>query len=569
MKNYFAYIRVSTQRQGQSGVSLHEQRDSIAAFAKRNSLHISQWFEDRETAAKVGRTQFVRMMTTLERGRVAGVILHKIDRGARNHWDWARIGDLIDNGIEVHFVHDNLDLTSRGGRLAADIQAVVAADYIRNLRDEVRKGVRGRLKQGLYPWKAPAGYLDCGGGKPKVIDPVKGPLVRLAFDLYASKQYSYDRLVRELHERGLRGANGKMLSLKGLTTILRNPFYIGIIRLKRSGEVFQGVHEPLIEARLFERIQAIIDGRLTVKMCKHDFIYRRLLTCGSCHRQLIGELQKGRVYYRCQTPSCSTTSVREDKVKVAFRQLVRAFPVRVADYQELLPYIEAEAKTEAQRQGELLTSLKLRIASLEDRDRRLTDAYLDQAIDRDTYNVRKADLLTQLAQARGDLKHAEDPSSADFRQLAKDFLELLRTLEIGPESGFLSEYRACVEKLTSNRVLMGKKLELTTSFPFQVSPIGPTLSLSGPHRHTTRTLDGLGNAKRTRARHGRSDRSSHIVLQPTKKRREVQAELLLKYLKESGIAEQLGPITPPPRKPNPGWFERKPLANDSDELMAA
>jgi hypothetical protein len=41
----------------------------------------------------------------------------------------------------VHFANDSLDLNTRGGRLSADIQAVVAADYIRNLREEAKKGV--------------------------------------------------------------------------------------------------------------------------------------------------------------------------------------------------------------------------------------------------------------------------------------------------------------------------------------------------------------------------------------------------------------------------------------------
>jgi hypothetical protein len=41
----------------------------------------------------------------------------------------------------VHFANDSLDLNTRGGRLSADIQAVVAADYIRNLREEAKKGI--------------------------------------------------------------------------------------------------------------------------------------------------------------------------------------------------------------------------------------------------------------------------------------------------------------------------------------------------------------------------------------------------------------------------------------------
>ena len=64
------------------------------------------------------------------------MIIHKIDRSARNLKDWADLGELIDQGIDVHFANESLDLHSRGGRLSADIQAVVAADYT-CIREEI------------------------------------------------------------------------------------------------------------------------------------------------------------------------------------------------------------------------------------------------------------------------------------------------------------------------------------------------------------------------------------------------------------------------------------------------
>src|SRR5437899_1697442 len=185
-KGYFSYIRVSTVRQGQSGTSLAEQREAIGRHAQRWNLRIVQEFEEKETAAKSGRPVFRQMLNDLKRGKADGVIIHKIDRSARNLRDWAELGEIIDNGVDVQFANENLDLESRGGRLSADIQAVVAADYIRNLREETRKGFYGRLRQGLYPRPAPPGYLDCGGGKPKEPDPVQAPLVRQAFELYAT-----------------------------------------------------------------------------------------------------------------------------------------------------------------------------------------------------------------------------------------------------------------------------------------------------------------------------------------------------------------------------------------------
>jgi DNA invertase Pin-like site-specific DNA recombinase len=159
VKGYIGYIRVSTVKQGTKGVSLQEQRDGILRYAERNQLNVTIWLEEMETAAKRGRPVFNQALKLLSSGKAQGIILHKLDRGARNLRDWTAIGELSDQGVEIHFVTESIDLQSRGGRLSADIQAVVAADYIRNLRDETRKGFYGRLKQGLYPLQAPLGYV--------------------------------------------------------------------------------------------------------------------------------------------------------------------------------------------------------------------------------------------------------------------------------------------------------------------------------------------------------------------------------------------------------------------------
>src|SRR5690348_4976064 len=186
MGTYFAYARVSTPRQGEKGVSLPEQKDAIERYARLHSLKISSWFEERESASSTGRPSFTQMLRLLRSGKVQGVIIHKIDRSARNLEDWAVVSKLVDAGVEVHFATENVDMRTVSGRLSADIQAVVAAHYSRNLREEVKKGIYGRLKQGLFPFRAPIGYLDQGSAKLKVHDPVRAPLMNEAFKLYST-----------------------------------------------------------------------------------------------------------------------------------------------------------------------------------------------------------------------------------------------------------------------------------------------------------------------------------------------------------------------------------------------
>src|ERR1700751_4170741 len=100
MKKFFGYIRVSTVRQGERGVSLQEQRDTIERYAARNGLEITRWFEERETAAKRGRPIFAAMLKLLRSRRADGVVIHKIDRSARNLRDWA---DLLDQSEQSQF----------------------------------------------------------------------------------------------------------------------------------------------------------------------------------------------------------------------------------------------------------------------------------------------------------------------------------------------------------------------------------------------------------------------------------------------------------------------------------
>ncbi len=282
MKPCFGYIRVSTVKQGEDA-SLEAQKDAITDFASRNDLKVTEWFDEKQTAAKSGRPIFNQMLKRLRKGEATGLIMHKIDRSARNLKDWAIVSELPDEGVDVYIATETLDFRSRGGRLTADIQAVIAADFIRNLRAETLKGLNQRLKQGLYPFRAPIGYLDKGGGKPKTPDPIKAPLIKTMFDLYNSGQHSYRSLQVEMKRRGLRNHNNSPLSLSGIETILKNPFYTGIIEIKRTGKTYKGVHDPIVSVRVFQNVQKMKLGRSGKKATRHNHLFRGLFRCGLCN----------------------------------------------------------------------------------------------------------------------------------------------------------------------------------------------------------------------------------------------------------------------------------------------
>src|SRR5258708_23061015 len=123
---------------------------------------------------------------------------------------------------------------------------------------------------------------------------------------------------------GLRNKKGHRISRNGWSTILNNIFYVGIIRIRKWKQTFNGIHKPLITTALFDRIQKILRGKSNTKACKHDFLFRRLLICSACGYALIGEVQKERIYYRCHTLNCPRSSIREDKADAEFRRILAA-----------------------------------------------------------------------------------------------------------------------------------------------------------------------------------------------------------------------------------------------------
>lgn len=482
MKSCFGYIRVSTQKQGE-GVSLEAQKDAITAFASRNNLQVIEWFEEKETAAKSGRPVFTKMLKLLERGKATGLIIHKIDRSARNLKDWAIISELSDKGVGVYFATESLDFRSRGGRLTADIQAVIAADYIRNLREETKKGIDGRLRQGLYPFQAPLGYLDNGRGKPKTLCPVKAPLVRELLERYASGQHSLRSLLRDASRIGLKNHRGGKLSLHGIETMLQNPFYCGLIVIRQTGATYDGIHEPLITVRTYRTIQDVKAGKAGKKVTRHNHRYRGLFRCALCSGPLSPERQKGRVYYRCQTAACPTTTIREDKIEKAIEERFRTVTLRQEEADilraSLLEFIRDPDLDNTRR------SIDLRIDQQKQRMDRLTDLLIDGTISKPDFEAKKQSLSLELADlAQGRSRLTENlPTEQDVR----NFLELITSLDLQYRMAIGDERRQMVQNLFSNRTLSPSDLYLEPQSWLQDLKNDLSAPDGDPHRNTSRT----------------------------------------------------------------------------------
>ena len=462
MKNIFAYIRVSGKKQ-REGVSLPEQKRILLEYAQKHKLNIIRWFEETKTAAKRGRPEFTEMMKLLKKGKADGVVIHKIDRSARNLHDWAHIGDLIDNDIDVYFAHESLDMNERSGRLSADIQAVIASDYVRNLKQEITKGLYGRLQQGIFPFRAPIGYNDTGKGKVKTIDPVQGECVKELFELYLTGRYNVKTLAIEMNKRGMKNKLGNPIDKNTVCSILKNPFYIGLIKIK--GQTFEGKHEPLIDLRTFQKVQEIIatKNNRTGGM-KRFYTFKRLITC-SCGYRLIGEHHKKHMYYRCQTKECPTKCIREDSINASFEHLIKSIKLSNRECGGIKTiFKERDEKYNAIREKSL-QGINLQIKLQKNQEQKVLDTYLEGLIDKEMYLHRKEEIHLKIKEIESKKKKLNDSKSEVFEKL-DNFLELAKSLKNIYNSANSEEKREIIENVTSNLSVEGKKLYFTMVSPY-------------------------------------------------------------------------------------------------------
>jgi site-specific DNA recombinase len=462
MRNYYAYIRVSTVRQGEKGSSLQEQRAAIESYADKHGLTISAWFEEKETAAKRGRAVFRRILTDLKRGRAHGLIMHKVDRGARNLADWAELAGIMDAGVDVHFAYEALDLSSRGGRLSADIQAVVAADFIRNLRDEVKKGLYGRIRQGIYPFAAPVGYQNNGKAALKTIDPVQGPLVRQAFELYASGRFGLHGLRAEMTKRGLHNQHNRPFYTGSLGKMLKSPFYYGAMQIK--GHLYEGKHQPIISKALFDACQERAAGRLvsaTRVWGAKEYRYRGLVTCGGCGSRMTAEMQGRYAYYRCRSGECRGACINEEYITSEIGLALSCLPLS-PKLESFLIEAFRQAEVERHRSAETLSAeLHLQLAQIEAREARLTDSMIDGVIDRTAYETRRNVLLGERATVTERLQNFQFERQKE--KATEKFTEVIKALENMAFFENEAEIREIVKSASPKIAISGKSVAIQWS----------------------------------------------------------------------------------------------------------
>jgi hypothetical protein len=290
-----------------------------------------------------------------------------------------------------------------------------------------------------------------------------------------------------MYEPGLRNKNDSKISRNGLVCILKNPFYMGLIKIDTIGELFVGVHPPIISKRLFDEVQNVFAGKRIPKTNKHFFIFRRIITCQSCRNILIPERQKGYVCYRCQTRSCQQKTICEDIIESKLLEIFEKLQLTGQEYEFLKQEAENYRKDEPRRIEMLRKQLIMKLSDIENRLARLADAYMDGIFDKETYFAKKNELTLMRQEIREKLE-SKNLSEAENLNEFGEFLEFLKNAYLSYKLGKPEEKREMVEIAFSNFTAEGKLLLIKLKKPFQTVLERETFPTGSPRLATTRTL---------------------------------------------------------------------------------
>ena len=303
------YARFSSDNQRDE--SIDAQLRAINEYAKRNDIIVVAEYIDRAKSAMTdNRPEFLTMIKDAKKDLFDVVIVHKLDRFARNRSD--SIGyrtELKRSGISLLSVLEYLDDGPESIILESVLEAM-AEYYSKNLAREVQKGMTENALKGLHTGGTGAlGYNVDPDTKKYTINEKEAEAVRMIFQMYIEGS-GYGVIADALNAQGYMTKAGKPFSKGSISSILRNERYTGVyifnrmsskdIDGRRNSHLYKAEEEmvrieggvpQIISKEDYQLALKKMESRRKIRSCnnaKEVYLLSRKVICGECGRVYTG-----------------------------------------------------------------------------------------------------------------------------------------------------------------------------------------------------------------------------------------------------------------------------------------
>jgi DNA invertase Pin-like site-specific DNA recombinase len=209
-RRVIAYVRVSTDKQAESGLGLEAQREKVRAYCALHDAELVRLCEDAgASASTLDRPALAEALAELAAGRADALLVLKLDRLTRSTRD---LGDLLDRsqreGWALLSVSESLDTSTAAGRLVVGVLGAVAQWEREAIGERTAAAMAALAASGRYTGgTVPYGQRLAADGLHLEEDPAEAEVLTVARELRAAGA-SLRAVGAELAARGMAPRGG-------------------------------------------------------------------------------------------------------------------------------------------------------------------------------------------------------------------------------------------------------------------------------------------------------------------------------------------------------------------------
>lgn len=198
------YIRVSTEEQAESGLSLTHQRAKVEAYCLATDLELVEVVEDAGQSAKsMNRPGILRALEAVKTGKVDALVILKLDRLTRSVKDLGTLVEIFDKtGAALVSVQDSINTQTAAGRLVLNVLGAVAQWEREAIAERTSAALQVKKSQGFMLGKIPYGFTLAEDKKTLIPNEQEQGVLDVIWRL-RSDGLSFRKIGAELTKRGI------------------------------------------------------------------------------------------------------------------------------------------------------------------------------------------------------------------------------------------------------------------------------------------------------------------------------------------------------------------------------
>lgn len=331
-KQNVAYLRVSTEAQTEK-YGLDMQKQKIIEYCEKNKIKIDKWYIDGGySGSKLDRPEMQSLLDDAEKGTIGAVYIYKLDRMSRDVIDTLNLLHRVlpKYGVKVVSMTEDLRFENPMDKVMIGVNAIMGQYEREVIYMRTRAGMKERVKKGLWMGggRVPFGYYYDRNDGILHPDPEQAEIVRKAYQMYI-EGYSCDNIAKIL------GFKAERIVIQ----VIRRKSNIGLIEYK--GEVYKGLHEPIVDEKIFYQAQECMKKRHTNSHVANDHILTGLCYCGVCgarmryqkwgkyHKLVCYSHYKSGKEYMIKDPNCSNQTVNASDVESEVEDCFKRFAIHI------------------------------------------------------------------------------------------------------------------------------------------------------------------------------------------------------------------------------------------------